>query len=73
MEKPLTELIRKYLDSNRGWIAEEDRISAIALLAANSDGHHEHGTCTETNADADADILCGARFFVELAISEIHR
>ncbi|HEB56635.1 MAG TPA: hypothetical protein ENI98_10090 [Gammaproteobacteria bacterium] len=71
MEKPLTEHIKKYLDSNFGRIPEEDRISGIALLAANGDVHHAQGTCTETIADADT--LYGARNLVEHAIFEIHR
>ncbi len=71
METPITDIVRQYIDENRGWISEADRISAIALLASNGEHRHPIGSCTETSEAADS--ICGARSLVELAMSSIHK
>lgn len=69
--RPLTELISNYLEANRGYVLEEDVISAITTLALFGDQIHEQGECTET--DSKADRYCGARSLVEHALANAHR
>ncbi len=70
MQTPMTDLLRQYMDANRGWVSEEDIISSIALLAGNGEHRHPPGSCTETSQSADR--ICGARSLVEYGMSQIH-
>lgn len=72
VEKPITEMVKKYMDDNLGYIDEDDCVSAIALLATMNHPKHTEDPCTETHGQ-DADLICGARSLVENALAEIHK
>ncbi len=69
-DRPLTELVTKFLEEHRGFVLESDVIDAIAVLALMGDGPHLKGYCTETNKDAD--VYCGARSLVSHAMAKAH-
>lgn len=70
-ERPITELVTRFLEEHRGFVLESDVVDAIAALALFSDDPHRAGDCTETNSKADR--YCGARSLVEHAIAKIHK
>lgn len=72
METPITDMVKKHLEENKGWISEDDLIGAIAVLAGHGGSEcRKPGACTETNDNAD--ILCGARSLVENTMIKIHQ